>query len=102
MPSLHKLRAERDGERDGRMEVFREGGKKKFDVSSTRGSIENPCSPQRVCSDTVHILETGPVLPTRHVKDRIVGNTEQGGRLNEWSSESHAWSRELVPSESHK
>lgn len=68
---------EKDGERDGRMEVCRE--EKMFSVSSTRGNWKNPCSPQRICSDAVNMLQTGPVPPTRHAKDWIVGgSTEQG------------------------
>lgn len=44
--------AEKDGEGPGRMAVFREEEeeKKMFNVSSTQGSIKNPCSPQRICS----------------------------------------------------
>lgn len=76
--------------------------KKKFNVSSPWGSIKNSCSPQTICSDDVHMPETGPVPPTMHVKDWIMGNTEQGSSLNKWNGESQAWSKQLVPSESHK
>lgn len=39
-------------------------------------------------------MQTGPVPPARQVPDWIVGNAEQGSRLNKWSSESQARSRE--------
>lgn len=93
--------AEKDGQGPCRMEVFRVE-EKMFNVSSTQGSINNPCSPQRICSDSVHMLQKCPATPTRPVKDWIVGNAEQESNLNKWSCESQAWSQELVPFVSHK
>ena len=67
-------RMERKSGMVGGMEVCRE--EKKCSVSAL-ASWKNPRRPQRICSDVVNMLQTGPVPPTRHARDCIVGNTEQ-------------------------
>lgn len=55
---------EKDGEKDGRWYA----GKKKCSVSAAHKAalayLKNPHSPQRICSDAVNMLQTGPIPPT--------------------------------------
>lgn len=50
------------------MEGWRYAGKKKCSVSAAHKAalayLKNPHSPQRICSDTVNMLQTGPIPPT--------------------------------------
>lgn len=63
------------------MEVCREE-EKKCSVSAAHEAAlaywKNPCRPQRICSDAVNMLQTGPVPPTRHARHWIVGKRRTG------------------------